>query len=205
MGGKAAAVTREKLEANFHLPMIEVAKKFDVCLTFFKRICRAHGIKRWPYRKLKSLSKKTESAGGLHAQGAAARRMEVLSECRSEARLDSTRRWIQETGHRHTNQSSPALRPGRTHVAWSRCDEDMEDSMGDGRTVCSDDGCHSASSGETMSGNVSPSWERSVASSEHASTAYKAMDMLAFLASAAAEVSSVEDTPRMNTVDSLLI
>lgn len=46
------------LQNHFHLPMAQVAKKFDVCLTFFKKICRQHGIKRWPYRKLKSLEKK---------------------------------------------------------------------------------------------------------------------------------------------------
>lgn len=48
----------DALQSHFHLPMAQVAKKFDVCLTFFKKICRQHGIKRWPYRKLKSLEKR---------------------------------------------------------------------------------------------------------------------------------------------------
>merc|ERR1712230_145402 len=58
MVGKAERVTLAILQDHFHLPMVEAAKKFDVCLTFFKRICRSHGIKRWPYRKLISLERK---------------------------------------------------------------------------------------------------------------------------------------------------
>lgn len=46
------------LQAHFHLPMAEVARRFGVCTTFFKKMCRIHGIRRWPYRKLKSLQKK---------------------------------------------------------------------------------------------------------------------------------------------------
>lgn len=48
----------EDLQLHFHLPMAEVAKRFGVCTTFFKKVCRTHGIKRWPFRKLKSLQKK---------------------------------------------------------------------------------------------------------------------------------------------------
>lgn len=51
------------LQSHFHLPMAAVAKKFDVCLTFFKKVCRQHGIKRWPYRKLKSLERKMSTDG----------------------------------------------------------------------------------------------------------------------------------------------
>lgn len=58
MVGKAERVTLEVLKQHFHMPMQDVAKKFDVCVTFFKRICRMRGVKRWPYRKLKSLQKK---------------------------------------------------------------------------------------------------------------------------------------------------
>lgn len=55
---KQHSIDFEVLQNHFHLPMAVVAKKFDVCLTFFKKICRQHGIKRWPYRKLRSLEKK---------------------------------------------------------------------------------------------------------------------------------------------------
>ena len=49
--GQKAKLDLVTLEAHFHLPMQEVAKKFGVCMTFFKKICRTLGIKRWPYRK----------------------------------------------------------------------------------------------------------------------------------------------------------
>ena len=40
------------LKEHFHLPMVEVAEKFGICTTVFKRMCRNHGIKRWPFRKV---------------------------------------------------------------------------------------------------------------------------------------------------------
>lgn len=46
------AIAFEELQRHFHLPMAEVAKRFGVCTTFFKKACRAHGIKRWPFRKV---------------------------------------------------------------------------------------------------------------------------------------------------------
>jgi len=51
---KADVITLEVLQDHFHLPMVLVAQKHDVGLTYFKRICRAHGILRWPYRKFKA-------------------------------------------------------------------------------------------------------------------------------------------------------
>jgi len=48
----------DKLKQHFHEPMADVARKFGVCTTFFKRICRTYGIKRWPFRKLQSIGKK---------------------------------------------------------------------------------------------------------------------------------------------------
>ena len=56
MGGKAKAMTKEALQQYFDMPMVDVAKIFGVCPTYFKRICRSHGIMRWPYRKVVSCS-----------------------------------------------------------------------------------------------------------------------------------------------------
>jgi len=52
----------DQLREHFHEPMADVARKFGVCTTFFKRICRTYGIKRWPFRKLQSIQKKIEES-----------------------------------------------------------------------------------------------------------------------------------------------
>lgn len=48
----------EELTGFLHLPEKVVAKQLGICLTSLKKLCRQHGIYRWPYRKLKSLDKK---------------------------------------------------------------------------------------------------------------------------------------------------
>lgn len=45
------------LQQNFHLPISQVAKDLGVCATVLKKLCRQHGIPRWPHRKIKSLNK----------------------------------------------------------------------------------------------------------------------------------------------------
>ncbi|KAK9289415.1 hypothetical protein L1049_007570 [Liquidambar formosana] len=42
----------------FHLPIEDAAKQLNICLTVVKKICRKHGLNRWPYRKIKSIEKK---------------------------------------------------------------------------------------------------------------------------------------------------
>ena len=42
----------KELIKHFHRPLSDVAKDFDVCMTFMKKVCRGHGIVRWPYRKV---------------------------------------------------------------------------------------------------------------------------------------------------------
>lgn len=54
-------LTLEDLQAHFHMPLAEVARKFGHCMTFMKKICRSHGIKRWPHRRVKCLQKKISS------------------------------------------------------------------------------------------------------------------------------------------------
>lgn len=58
-------ITLEELSKFFHLPEKAVARQLGVCLTSLKKLCRHHGIHRWPYRKLKSIEKKIEKLEGL--------------------------------------------------------------------------------------------------------------------------------------------
>lgn len=51
-------MTPAALRENFHLPLTEVAKKFNMCTTAFKKACRKQGIMQWPHRTLRSLEKK---------------------------------------------------------------------------------------------------------------------------------------------------
>eukprot|EP00741_Cyanophora_paradoxa_P020384 tig00021254_g19676.t1 len=62
MPPSGSKVTREELVANFELPIQEVAKRLGVCVTVLKKICRSHGITRWPQRKLRSVTRWTEQA-----------------------------------------------------------------------------------------------------------------------------------------------
>ncbi|KAL6000678.1 hypothetical protein ACLOJK_006404 [Asimina triloba] len=46
------------LVGHFHLPIQAAAKKLSVCSTVLKKICRRNGLRRWPYRKVKSLDRR---------------------------------------------------------------------------------------------------------------------------------------------------
>lgn len=45
----------------FGLPIGEASQKLSLCPTVVKKICRKHGVKRWPYRKVSALSALTLS------------------------------------------------------------------------------------------------------------------------------------------------
>lgn len=51
-------VDLQELSKHFGSPEKEVARSLGMCLTSLKKICRQHGINRWPYRKIKSLDVK---------------------------------------------------------------------------------------------------------------------------------------------------
>lgn len=53
-------VTREMLQGQFHLPMEEAGKSWGVSTTIVKRVCRAFGIERWPYRQIQSARKRID-------------------------------------------------------------------------------------------------------------------------------------------------
>ncbi|KAK8968594.1 Protein RKD5 [Platanthera guangdongensis] len=46
------------LSNYFHLPISEAAKELHICSTALKKICRKHGMPRWPHRKIKSIDRR---------------------------------------------------------------------------------------------------------------------------------------------------
>eukprot|EP00887_Chlorella_sp_A99_P003443 scaffold7.g3443.t1 len=62
-------ITFEQIAAQFHLPSEEACVKLGVSLTVLKRICRKHGIERWPFRRVKSLNSQLKSGAGLSGCG----------------------------------------------------------------------------------------------------------------------------------------
>jgi hypothetical protein len=51
-GNGKCALTREMLTSNFTLPLNTVAKKFGLCPTALKKLCRKFGVPRWTHRKV---------------------------------------------------------------------------------------------------------------------------------------------------------
>ncbi|KAL4452682.1 hypothetical protein ABPG75_008344 [Micractinium tetrahymenae] len=51
-GVLVSEITLEDLQSAFHLPTERACVKLGVGLTILKRLCRKHGIARWPYRAL---------------------------------------------------------------------------------------------------------------------------------------------------------
>lgn len=50
-------VELDDLRKCFNMPIAAVARKFGICATLLKKICRRHGIQRWPHRQIRSLQK----------------------------------------------------------------------------------------------------------------------------------------------------
>ncbi|PSR93612.1 hypothetical protein CEY00_Acc28226 [Actinidia chinensis var. chinensis] len=70
----------------FHLPINTAAKKMNVCPTVIKKVCRKHGLQRWPHRKIKSIERKISTvrenlnAGDVHEQARAQADLERLQQ-----------------------------------------------------------------------------------------------------------------------------
>ena len=54
---RISMITQLDLQALYHLPISAAARELDIGLTLLKKRCRELGLKRWPYRKLKSMDK----------------------------------------------------------------------------------------------------------------------------------------------------
>ena len=49
-----------ELAPYFYYPINEAAKHLGICPTVLKKICRKHGLRRWPHRKLQSIERALE-------------------------------------------------------------------------------------------------------------------------------------------------
>ena len=53
MTKRSVPVSYEDLSSRFDKPLSDVAVELGVCMTFLKKTCRKHNIKRWPFRKVR--------------------------------------------------------------------------------------------------------------------------------------------------------
>lgn len=56
-GHRRKDVAVEDLKRHFDKPLREVAARYDMCVTLLKKICRRHGVFKWPYRQIRSYSR----------------------------------------------------------------------------------------------------------------------------------------------------
>ncbi|DAZ98471.1 TPA: hypothetical protein N0F65_004908 [Lagenidium giganteum] len=57
----SSSISLEMLRPHFEKPLAQVAKAFGICVTLLKKICRKHGIARWPHRQITGLRKSIAS------------------------------------------------------------------------------------------------------------------------------------------------
>lgn len=71
-GGKrkveSKGVTVQMLQAHFCMSLKDAAASLGLCTTTLKRVCRSHGISRWPCRKLKKMNCLEGSLHRLHTE-----------------------------------------------------------------------------------------------------------------------------------------
>jgi hypothetical protein len=65
-------ITQEELSSCFHLPSEAACRKLGIGQTLLRRQCRKFGIKRWPFRKMKSLDRLITNAKAVSAEISAA-------------------------------------------------------------------------------------------------------------------------------------
>ncbi|XP_030502940.1 uncharacterized protein LOC115718120 [Cannabis sativa] len=58
---RTGRLTLMDLRDYLHLTIEDAAKAMNVCPTVLKKICRKSGLHRWPYRKIRSITRKIES------------------------------------------------------------------------------------------------------------------------------------------------
>nr|DAD17937.1 TPA_asm: hypothetical protein HUJ06_019400 [Nelumbo nucifera] len=59
---KCNSIDLEEIKRHFDVPITKAAKEMNVGLTVLKKRCREPQIKRWPHRKIKSISSLIQNA-----------------------------------------------------------------------------------------------------------------------------------------------
>mmetsp|Transcript_27697 Transcript_27697/g.45331 ORF Transcript_27697/g.45331 Transcript_27697/m.45331 type:complete len:208 (+) Transcript_27697:41-664(+) len=54
-------ISPAKLESLYHLPVSQAAKKLGISVRTFQRLCKSHQVRRWPYRRIRSINRKVEN------------------------------------------------------------------------------------------------------------------------------------------------
>jgi len=108
----------EKLARHFHLPINAAGRELGICPTVLKKICRKHGLTRWPHRKVCAALGRARLSGQGSSPVGACRATSTsawpLTRCvRRDSCAASTacwrscaRRWSRPTG-----RSAPACTP----------------------------------------------------------------------------------------------
>jgi len=60
---KRTDISMAELSQYFHLTIAEAGKALNLSGTSLKKICRKHGLERWPHRKVKSVNNKVSKNG----------------------------------------------------------------------------------------------------------------------------------------------
>ncbi|CAI5499905.1 unnamed protein product [Closterium sp. Naga37s-1] len=82
---KSGRIQLPDLAKHFHLPINEAARELGICPTVLKKICRRHGMRRWPHRKIRSIERiiatlEETIAGGAPADESILREIKSLKE-----------------------------------------------------------------------------------------------------------------------------
>lgn len=85
-----ATIALEELQSLFGMPLADAAKQVGVSQTYMKKVCRLHGITRWPFRKIRADSLKAiKEVEAMALSKSWVRRLERLDMRCEEALIES--------------------------------------------------------------------------------------------------------------------